>query len=269
MCEFCTRHGDGQIWYKNARNYALDLLSDLERRKFIEHFFQNTMGEGYNSLLRLEMLYRRKKRLPGTLVDQLVKNAKKEHFGQILPFEEIDQIVRHTSLIVRMPCACRYSATGREHRCCYGVSYSGEKWFNHLDFSYFGDLDHAGLEQVGSDEALSQMLELEKVGAIHSIWTMVTPFIGAVCNCTPEDCLALRTRSISIESLFPAEHLAAIDEEKCNGCGRCQKNCRFGAIFSRSINGKVVAVVDGRACVGCGLCRNACGQTAISMELRI
>jgi len=45
MCEFCTKHGDGKVWYKNAANYANDLLSDIKRRKFIEDFHITTMGK--------------------------------------------------------------------------------------------------------------------------------------------------------------------------------------------------------------------------------
>ena len=268
MCEFCSRHGDGQIWYKNAGNYARDLLNDLNRRHFIEKFFHSTIGEGYNSLLRLEALYRRKKRLPLSLLDQLERKAKREHFGQILPIEEIEEVVRGADLIVRMPCACRYSASGSEVRCCYGISHTAGPWFAEMDFSYFGKADSAGLEQVSREEAIAQMRQLEQSGAVHSIWTMVTPFIGAVCNCTPADCLSLRSRALTIETVFPAEHVARVYEEKCNGCGKCLKRCQFDAIGSRPGAENAVAVIDGGRCVGCGLCRNACRRQAIAMELR-
>ena len=46
MCELCLKHGDGEIWYRNARNYAQDLLADVRRRRFIEDFYRSTMTEG-------------------------------------------------------------------------------------------------------------------------------------------------------------------------------------------------------------------------------
>ena len=226
------------------------------------------MGEGYAALLRLEALYRRKKRLPYSLVDQLEKKAKKEHFGQILPFEEIESIVNNASLLVRMPCACRYTASRHEIRCCYGISCSPDKWFDRLDFSYFGELDNCGLEQVSKQTALSQMRDLENTGAIHSIWTMVTPFIGAICNCTPVECLALRTRNLSVNTVFPAEHTARIHPGECSGCGKCQQVCHFNAIGSYREGGKTIAKVDVGLCVGCGLCRNVCRPAAITLEYR-
>ncbi len=231
MCEFCSRHGDGQIWYRNASNYGRDLLNDLDRRHLIENFFHTTIGEGYNSLLRLEVLYRRKKRLPFSLVAQMVTKAKKEHFGQIIPMEEVEKVVSRADLIVRMPCACRYSASRKEYRCCYGISYSAGHWFRDMDFSYFGSPATDGLEQVSCEEAISQMRRLERGNAVHSIWTMMTPFIGAVCNCTPADCLALRSRALTIETVFPAEHVARVDDGKCIGCGKCLERCQFDAII--------------------------------------
>jgi len=41
MCEFCSKHGDGKVWYRNAANYSNDLLSDLRRRKYIETFLSS------------------------------------------------------------------------------------------------------------------------------------------------------------------------------------------------------------------------------------
>ena len=41
MCEFCHQHGEGKKWYLQAENYAQDLLGDLNRRKYIHHFFEN------------------------------------------------------------------------------------------------------------------------------------------------------------------------------------------------------------------------------------
>jgi hypothetical protein len=38
VCEFCTKHGEGQKWYLQAQNYSEDLLSDLRRRDFIQGF---------------------------------------------------------------------------------------------------------------------------------------------------------------------------------------------------------------------------------------
>ena len=38
MCEFCLKHGEGEKWYLQAKNYSDDLFSDIRRRKYIEEF---------------------------------------------------------------------------------------------------------------------------------------------------------------------------------------------------------------------------------------
>jgi len=43
MCEFCHKHGEGEKWYLQAKNYAEELLGDPKRVKFIEEFFADPM----------------------------------------------------------------------------------------------------------------------------------------------------------------------------------------------------------------------------------
>lgn len=55
---------------------------------------------------------------------------------------------------------------------------------------------------------------------------------------------------------------AAVDGEKCVGCGSCQASCRFSAVSLR--DGR--AVVNEYACEGCGVCAYVCPQGAITLE---
>jgi ferredoxin len=269
MCEFCTKHGDGKIWYKNAENYSRDLLSDIRRRAFIRDFLSTTIKNGFDSLGRLETLYMKKGRLPDSLVRRMEGRAKEEHFGQVLPIEEIRELVMKADTIVRMPCACRWTAMKKEVRCCYGVSYGPEAWYREIDMGYFGKASAEGLESLGREEAIRQMQEMEHHGAVHTIWTMMTPFIGAVCNCTAQDCIAMRTLSgIRVETMARAEYVAVVDEELCEGCGLCGERCQFNAIGSFRESGRTVAKIERQRCFGCGLCRNACGPGAISLARR-
>ncbi len=269
MCEFCTKHGDGKIWYKNAANYARDLVSDLNRRQYIGGFLESTIRDGFTALGRLEALFRKRGRLPDSMVSAMVTRAKKEHFGQVLPIEEIRDLVLRAETVVRMPCACRWAAQKKEARCCYGVSYGPEAWYRNIDMGYFGKLPGEGLESLRREDAIKQMEELENSGAIHTIWTMVTPFIGAVCNCTARDCIAMRTLSgIRVEILARAEYVATAAEKLCDGCGHCAGACQFGAIGSMTVNGETAASIDPHKCFGCGLCRTACHANAIALVLR-
>ena len=266
MCKLCTEHGDGKIWYKNAKNYASDLISDLRRRQYIRDFLETTIGEGVASLGRLETIFRKKKRLPAHLVQGMEGKAREEHFGQIVPIEDIREIIGKAETVVRMPCACRWAAERREKRCCYSVSYSAATWYDGLDMGYFGQPQAAGLERVPGDEAVNQMEELGKEGAIHTIWTMITPFIGAICNCTAQECLGLRTQSMHVETMARGEYTAVVDPGLCLGCGLCAAACPFAAISSQTSDGVRLAAVNPSLCQGCGLCRNHCRAGALSLR---
>ena len=269
MCEFCTKHGEGKIWYKNAANYANDLLSDIRRRTYIRNFLSSAFSEGFATLGRLETIFRKKGRLPNSVKTAMINRAKEEHFGQVLPIEEISGLVKKARAVVRMPCACRWNIDKKEARCCYAISYGPDAWFRDIDMGYFGKTSDEGLESLSPDTAVQQMEEMEEDGAVHTIWTMMTPFIGAICNCSPEECLAMRTLNrIDIETMARAEHVARVDEELCSGCGLCDVNCHFKAITSVTDSGRPVARIDPRKCFGCGLCRRACDTGAISLVLR-
>lgn len=54
---------------------------------------------------------------------------------------------------------------------------------------------------------------------------------------------------------------AQIDAKDCVGCGKCEENCRFGAIASE--NGYTV---DPFSCEGCGVCEAICPVHAVSMR---
>jgi len=55
---------------------------------------------------------------------------------------------------------------------------------------------------------------------------------------------------------------AIVDEEKCNGCGICEKPGHCEAI--KIINKK--AVVNHELCLGCGVCQSLCPRNAITIK---
>ncbi|MFZ5596501.1 MAG: ATP-binding protein [Bacillota bacterium] len=59
--------------------------------------------------------------------------------------------------------------------------------------------------------------------------------------------------------------IVRIDEEKCNGCGKCVSPCAEGAIEIR--DGKARVIRD-ELCDGAGFCLGVCPQGALSIEER-
>ncbi|HEY7585103.1 MAG TPA: 4Fe-4S binding protein [Candidatus Deferrimicrobiaceae bacterium] len=268
MCEFCHKHGEGKKWYLRAENYSEDLLSDIRRRKFIGEFLSEPerLAEGLENVEKLDnapALVRR------AVVWAVSRRQKKDHYGQVVPVEDLERILGFVNTVVRLPCVCRKITLGREKRYCYGVSISpggGELFriMDGLEKSYIKGPDTSGFETLSKEEALRSFREHESEGLCHTVWTFRTPFIGGICNCDRSDCIAMKTTvTHGLPVMFRAEYVAKIDPEKCSGCRQCMKVCQFGAI-GYSVSEKRSAV-DARRCYGCGICRAACSREAMSL----
>jgi Pyruvate/2-oxoacid:ferredoxin oxidoreductase delta subunit len=268
MCEFCLKHGEGKPWYLDARNYAEDLLSDLRRRKFIEHFFSSpdhlTLGRAQLKLLdRVPSILRR------PIQRKITRRQKPVHFGQVVPIEDIERILDLTTSVVRVACICRHAAFGKETRACYGVSLAPEggefvRLIRQIDPAYLIGPPTRGLEVVPKTEALAQMREFERRGMCHTVWTFITPFIAGLCNCSLPGCMAMTTTlEHAVPVFFRSEYTARVDAATCTACGACVKLCPFQAFRPRAAKEK--ARIDPAICYGCGICRSICASGSIAL----
>ena len=234
MCDFCNQHGEGKKWYLNASNYAEDLLSDLRRRRFITRFFEDPghLAKGERALTALDVM-------PGFLWKGVRKRvtAKQQarHFGQVVPIEDIERILVLTTSVVSLACICRHVSNGKEQRYCFGVSMEPNgggivKLLREIDASYLIGPHTAGLESLSRERALALIRESEREGNCHTVWTFVTPFLAGICNCSLPSCYAMKTTvSHRTPVFFRGEYVAAVNPEKCSGCGQCVKICPFKA----------------------------------------
>jgi ferredoxin len=263
MCEFCTQHGEGKKWYLQAKNYSDELLNE-ERQQMREEFgrdYERLLADGVGKLSRLAAADPVKAQ---SVFPIATERQKKVHWGQVVPLEEIEQILDLPIAVVRVSCACRSTLRGyREARYCFGLTGLESEAVpsnRHPDFS-------ADLETLGRDEAKEAIRKLDKNGLVHSVWTFISPHIGGICNCSANDCVALKSRMrIGVQTLFKAEYVAFIDPETCNGCRNCMRLCNFGAIgYSAHMN---KCSVNQLQCFGCGVCRAICHKKSITLKDR-
>jgi NAD-dependent dihydropyrimidine dehydrogenase PreA subunit len=270
MCQFCHQHGEGKKWYLEAKNYSDDLLHDVRRRAFIKRFMRDdAVREGAEGFARLN---KAPAFIRGILGRMVTRKMKREHFGQVVPIEDIEKIFGFVNSIVRVSCVCRRLAEKKESRYCYGISIApngGE--FARIAYEVSKDFqpgpDVPSAERLSREEALAAFRDHEKEGLCHTVWTFHTPFIGGICNCDRADCLAMQsTVTNGVPVMFRGESVAEVDANKCAGCRECMKACQFGALsFSAS---EKKAVVDPHWCYGCGICRSMCRREAIRLTDR-
>ncbi|MGB2600801.1 MAG: 4Fe-4S binding protein [Candidatus Omnitrophota bacterium] len=266
MCEFCIKHGEGKKWYLNVKNYSQELVNDVNRRAYVKDFFHG-VDRGYKKYFNLIKRLPLKMPLIGSSLKAILKRRFiNQHWGQVVPIEDVEKILSITNSIVRIPCVCRKVTTGKEIRTCFMVTLKPE-FIELVDQSFFGGPDVAKFEKIDKTSALNFMKEQESNGSFHSIWTFKTPFIGAICNCDDTGCIAMKMYKEVTPIFFKAEYIAELDKNECNGCNACVKICPFEALEYDAVNNKVI--VDFKKCCGCGICRSVCKNDAISLRQRL
>jgi ferredoxin len=265
MCEFCIQHGEGKKWYLQAKNYSQELINE-ERKRYLADFFQREEQGVVASLGVLDRLIATDPAAARATFPSLVEQQKKEHWAQVLPLEDVEQILDMPVFVVRLPCICRGMLRGfRDARFCFGLATPGADFMGkqiglHPDWS-------SDLEVLSSEDAKKAIRKLDRNGLVHMVSTFVTPYIGAICNCTVNECLFLKTRTrLGLQTVFKAEYVSSIDWENCNGCRDCMKMCSFGAISYSAYSNK--CFINQLQCYGCGVCRALCPNDAITLSDR-
>ena len=258
MCEFCIQHGEGKTWYLKMENYSVELLNQKDRRKYAAEFLNGFHRRVPSSLHQLDKIH--KTPLMKLVKPVLTHSQKLDHYGQVVPIEDVERIFEMVKGAVRLPCVCRRVTTGNMNaRYCYGLT---------MDKGLMDALDDSfSLERLTKEEALESIRKLDREGLVHSVWTFKTPFIGGLCNCD-QDCMAYRMTHVRRDYpvMFRAEWVAEVSADVCNGCRLCMRQCQYGAIRYSSTNKKVI--IDPAACYGCGVCRAACNKDAIQLSSR-
>ena len=276
MCEFCTEHGEGKKWYLQMKNYTYELLYEelsaaqkgivraTTRLEWNNRFWESFVMPAISGVTKRQ---EESRDAPASTEppkiqpseNEIVAHRKVEHFGQVLPIEDVEKVIDMADSITRMPCGCRFITTGKtDKRYCFG--FGMDKW------GILGKYPDAAssLEVLDREEGKRIFRQYDEEGLMHSIWTGVTPYVVGICNCD-RDCGAYKgyIEMRGAPSFFRAEYICQIDWDLCTGCKSCMSQCQFGAQFYSSALAKVY--IDPSRCFGCGVCRVACPNGAIML----
>lgn len=275
MCDFCHQHGEGKVWYLQARNYSRELASSPRVKQRLKHVIRTTVdgAPGFDRKIRA---FQRAPRAVRWLVNAYTAaDLRRNHHGQVLPIEEVRRLFTEVvTSVTRVPCVCRKGATGRGEAYCMAITTTPGTWdetcrqvlFESLQEGRLDGADLKGVETLSPAEALDLCERFDRQGLVHTVWTFRSPFIGGLCHCEGRTCAALRFLSGGLDVLSPAETRMVVDSDLCAGCAECVGRCPFGALSFDASKGGVS--VDPRRCFGCGLCRTVCPEGALLPVLR-
>jgi ferredoxin len=273
MCEFCTEHGEGKKWYLQMKNYANELLYEelssaqkdivgaTTRFEWNNRFWEDFVVPALGGVSKTQGASQEAPPSPEVQLseDEIVARQKVEHFGQVLPIEDVERVLDMVDSITRMPCGCRFLTTGKaDKRYCFGFGIDRMRILGQ-----FPDAA-SSLEVLGKEEAKRIFRQYDEEGLMHSVWTGITPYVVGICNCD-RDCGAYKgyIEMRGAPSFFRAEYICQVDWDLCTGCKSCMSQCQFGAQFYSSALAKVY--IDPTRCFGCGVCRAVCPNDAITL----
>jgi len=181
---------------------------------------------------------------------------------QIVPIEEVYNIIDQNTDIAVIPCPCRNRQEISGHRECK------DKYPIHtcliLGIFAKGALEQAdpAVKKVSREEAKEIAKKASEIGLVHT-----TDNVGnncrLICSCCECCCVIIGglTRLDNPRAVARANYVANVDEEICEACSTCVERCKFNAITIED-----TAKIDIERCLGCGLCAVKCPHDAIIMK---
>ncbi|MCP4131738.1 MAG: 4Fe-4S dicluster domain-containing protein [bacterium] len=184
---------------------------------------------------------------------------------QVLPYEDIMQVIDQVKYFTVSTCACRHrKKIDPESESCK------HETLNCLHFDRLGQyIVQNGLgKEISKEETLEILASAADAGLVHGISNTQTG-MDTICNCCSCCCLYLDSLAIMPRPV-PRGHqrsnyILTYNKEKCIECGLCEKRCPMNAI---ELKKGEEHIIHADKCLGCGVCVHKCPKQAIELKKR-
>jgi len=176
---------------------------------------------------------------------------------QIIPLEDLMELVKQTSYRVVAHCPCRLMRIYEGKGC-------GHTTENCLHFEDMGHymVEHGLGREISLEETINILRKANEEGLVH-VTENRKGIISVICNCCRECCIWFRGlyEAKYPRAFAPSNYIRKVDKESCIGCGICIDRCPMDAIHLEN----EIAVTDENRCIGCGVCYPTCSGGAVSL----
>jgi len=252
---FCFAHDMTQLHDANLSSAGkwvdtelLDLWRDFRDNEWAQTM-AGVLGDSYVQFIKVLPAWKAMERSPD--------------LGELMPEENIKELIRGADSIAVVPCPCRRSI----RKCDLPVDVC-------LQFNRGAEyaINRGASRRISAEEAIAIAGEAEEAGLIHTWASGLQQRLTAICNCCRECCdiFAIGIEVGNIEQVLQKSRFRAeVDQELCTGCQDCVERCFFEAIDMKRTppSKKLKATIDKEKCFGCGLCAIVCEPEALTMRL--
>jgi ferredoxin len=192
-----------------------------------------------------------------------------ENALHVLDYERATAVIETASHMAIGTCYCRHKMVHMDRACDAPMEIC--MTFNTTAASL---IKHGHARRVDKGEGLAllhQAYENNLVQFGENVRKQVN-FICNCCGCCCEAMIAARRFAI-LNPVHTTNFVPEIEDESCNGCGKCVTVCPVEAMSLISANDPhrpkmKLARLEKDRCLGCGLCARSCPQDCIDLKAR-